>query len=164
MKLSHDSLYLLRMWKIEHPCYPCNLWSLFISKLSFKEGELKMKKFNLNSMIALIAIATVATLGCSEKKTESTDKKAPETKKEVDEPKQTADDHSGWWCNPHGIPEEVCSMCSSKYAEECKAKGDWCEEHDRAKSQCFKCDPALAEKFTKLYVAKYGKQPPKPTD
>jgi hypothetical protein len=51
-------------------------------------------------------------------------------------------------------------MCSSKVAGECKAKGDWCEEHNRAESQCFICDPSLAEKYVRLYEAKYGKTPP----
>ena len=124
---------------------------------------MKMQKFNFGAVV-LLAVVAATTVGCGEKKTQPTGNKTPETKKDADEPKQVVDDHSGWWCNPHGIPEEVCSMCSAKAAEEFKAKGDWCEEHDRAKSQCFKCDPALAEKFAKLYVAKYGKQPPKPTD
>jgi hypothetical protein len=77
---------------------------------------------------------------------------------------QTAGDHSGWWCKEHGIPEEECSMCSARAAAEFKAKGDWCDEHNRAKSQCFKCDPAKAEKYAKLYEAKYGKQPPAYTE
>jgi len=72
----------------------------------------------------------------------------------------TADNHSGWWCAEHGIPEEQCSMCSSKAAADCKAKGDWCEEHNRAESQCFICDPSRAESFAKLYEAKYGEKPP----
>jgi hypothetical protein len=74
------------------------------------------------------------------------------------------DDHSGWWCDEHGIPEEECSMCSSKVAKEFKAKGDWCEKHDRAKSQCFICDPSLKEKFAAKYRAKYGKEPPPTKD
>ncbi len=74
------------------------------------------------------------------------------------------DDHSGWWCNEHGIPEEECSMCSATAVKEFKAKGDWCEEHNRAESQCFKCDPSRAEKYAKLYEAKYGKKPPTITD
>ena len=69
--------------------------------------------------------------------------------------------HGGWWCGEHGIPEEVCSMCSRKAAAEFKATGDWCEEHNRAESQCFICDPTRAEKFAKLYEAKFGKKPPK---
>ena len=70
------------------------------------------------------------------------------------------DDHSGWWCKAHGIPEDQCSMCSAKAAKEFKADGDWCEEHNRAESQCFKCDASRADKFANLYEAKYGKQPP----
>jgi hypothetical protein len=69
-------------------------------------------------------------------------------------------DHSGWWCGEHGVPEAECSMCNSKVAAAFKAKGDWCDEHDRAKSQCFKCDPKLQEKFAAMYRAKEGKEPP----
>lgn len=69
--------------------------------------------------------------------------------------------HDEWWCAEHGIPEEICSMCSEKVAKEFKAKGDWCEKHDRAKSQCFICDPSLKEKYAAMYRAKYdGKEPP----
>ncbi len=53
-------------------------------------------------------------------------------------------------------------MCGA--AEKYKAKGDWCAEHNRAESQCFKCDPSRAEKFAKLYEAKFGKKPPKHGD
>ena len=70
----------------------------------------------------------------------------------------------GYWCVEHGIPEEACSMCSSKAADDFKAKGDWCEEHSRAESQCFKCDPSRAEKYAKLYEAKFGHAPPQPTE
>jgi hypothetical protein len=74
------------------------------------------------------------------------------------------EDHGGWWCAEHGLPEEDCSMCSSEAAARFKEQDDWCEEHNRAKSQCFKCDPALAEKFAKLYEAKYGEEPPPITE
>jgi len=73
-------------------------------------------------------------------------------------------DHGGWWCGEHGVPEEVCSMCSAKAAAKFKEEGDWCDEHNRAESQCFKCDPTRAEKFAKLYEAKIGGQPPKPSE
>jgi hypothetical protein len=69
-------------------------------------------------------------------------------------------DHSDWWCAEHGVPEEMCSMCSPKVAAECKKKGDWCEKHDRADSQCFICHPEKKEKFVAMYRAKYGKEPP----
>jgi hypothetical protein len=55
-------------------------------------------------------------------------------------------------------------MCSAKVAADFKKKGDWCEEHDRAKSQCFICNPKLKDKYAALYRAKYGKEPPEPTD
>ncbi len=74
--------------------------------------------------------------------------------------KKKGHDHSGWWCDEHGIPEEVCSMCSAKVAADFQKKGEWCAEHDRAKSQCFLCDPTLKEKFAAQYRAKYGKEPP----
>lgn len=68
--------------------------------------------------------------------------------------------HSGWWCNEHGVPEEQCGQCSSKLAAEFQKKGDWCKEHDRPDSQCFVCHPELEGKFAALYEAKYGKKPP----
>lgn len=71
-------------------------------------------------------------------------------------------DHSGWWCDEHGVPEEICSQCNSKVAAELQKKGDWCKEHDRADSQCFVCHPELEAKFAAQYEAKYGKKPPKP--
>ena len=73
-------------------------------------------------------------------------------------------DHSGWWCPEHGVPEEECSVCSTKVAAEFKKKGDWCKEHDRAESQCFLCSPARFEKFAARYEAKFGKKPPTPKD
>jgi len=72
------------------------------------------------------------------------------------------DDHSGWWCNEHGVPEEICALCDSKLAAEFQKKGDWCKEHDRPDSQCFKCHPELQAKFAAQYEAKFGKQPPTP--
>lgn len=74
------------------------------------------------------------------------------------------DDHSGWWCSEHGIPEEECSMCSDKVGKEAKAKGDWCEKHERAMSQCFICKPDRREFYAAKYRAKYGKEPPKADD
>lgn len=68
--------------------------------------------------------------------------------------------HDGWWCNEHGVPEEVCAQCSTKLAAEFKAQGDWCDEHDVPESQCFVCHPEEEQKFAAQYEAKYGKQPP----
>ena len=104
----------------------------------------------------MLALTLLVFAGCATEETSSPEKKA--AKEEA--PTKPDTTHSGWWCVEHAIPEAECSMCSAAYAKECKEKGDWCEEHDRAKSQCFKCDPSLAEKYAKLYQAKYGKQPP----
>lgn len=87
------------------------------------------------------------------------------TTKNVKDPDKTdAKKHDGWWCDEHGVPEQECSMCSSKVAKECKAKGDWCDKHDRAKSQCFICEPSLLDQFAARYEAKTGKKPPRPED
>lgn len=70
--------------------------------------------------------------------------------------------HDSWWCNEHGVPEEVCALCNVKLAADFKAKGDWCKEHDRPDSQCFVCHPEREAEFAAQYEAKYGKKPPKP--
>src|ERR1043166_4075832 len=72
--------------------------------------------------------------------------------------------HDGWWCQEHGVPEEVCSLCSKKAADKFKAEGDWCKIHNRAQSQCFKCDPSKYEAFEEQYVAKEGKKPERPPE
>ncbi len=72
--------------------------------------------------------------------------------------------HDGWWCNEHGVPEEVCAQCSVKLAADFKAKGDWCKEHDCPDSQCFACHPEKETEFAAQYEAKYGKKPPKSHD
>ena len=70
--------------------------------------------------------------------------------------------HEGWWCNEHGVPEEVCAQCNIKLVAEFKAKGDWCGAHNRPESQCFICHPEKEAEFAALYEAKYGEKPPKP--
>jgi len=70
--------------------------------------------------------------------------------------------HDGWWCDEHGVPEEVCALCNVKLVADFKAKGDWCKEHDRPDSQCFVCHPEKEAEFAAQYEAKYGKKPPKP--
>jgi hypothetical protein len=72
--------------------------------------------------------------------------------------------HDGWWCDEHGVPEEVCTRCSPKLVADFKAKGDWCEQHDRPESQCFICHPEQEAEFVALYEAKYGTKPPSPTE
>ena len=70
--------------------------------------------------------------------------------------------HDGWWCDEHGVPEEVCGLCDTKLAADFQKKGDWCADHDRPDSQCFQCHPEFEKQFAAQYEAMYGKQPPKP--
>ena len=100
---------------------------------------------------------SLALVGCSSK--------TPEAPKAVaDNPEPKAGDHSGFWCNEHGVPEAICARCNSKLVADFKAKGDWCKEHNRPDSQCFICHPELEAKFAAQYEAKYGKKPPKPEE
>jgi hypothetical protein len=122
------------------------------------------RPWNGGLVAACIAAAGLAVGGCGQ-----TENKGNQAKGKPSQPaeKQVAakdkHDHSGWWCDEHGVPEEVCGQCNAKLAAEFKKKGDWCKEHDRPKSQCFLCDPSLKEKFATQYRAKYGKEPP-PTE
>lgn len=115
---------------------------------------------------SMLALATIFAVGCGQSTTQPPAEKHADALDGHDHEEHTAStgkgghDHSGWWCDEHGIPEEVCSMCSAKVAADFQKKGDWCADHDRAKSQCFKCDPALKEKFAAQYRAKYGEEPP----
>jgi hypothetical protein len=63
----------------------------------------------------------------------------------------------GWWCDEHGVPEEVCTRCNPKLVADFKAKGDWCKAHECPDSQCFTCHPEKEAEFAALYEAKYGK-------
>ena len=117
-------------------------------------------------LLALFSMFVLIAGGCSQ-----ADNKGGQAKKGAmtkDKSTQVADakkgDHSGWWCDEHGVPEEVCAQCNPKVAAEFKKKGDWCKEHDRPDSQCFLCHPELKEKFAAQYRAKYGKEPPEPTE
>jgi hypothetical protein len=70
--------------------------------------------------------------------------------------------HEGWWCDEHGVPEELCGQCDAKLAASFQRKGDWCKQHDRPDSQCFLCHPEYEARFAAQYAAKFGKKPPKP--
>ena len=120
-----------------------------------------MKKFW--TCAALVA-GLLVVAGCGQKPAENAggDKKGKEVAKGGDKKVDPSDEDGGEWCNPHGIAEEECSMCSAKAAKEFKAKGDWCDKHERAKSQCYICDPSLLEKAKLTYKAKYGKEMPAP--
>lgn len=136
-----------------------------------------MKKFLMRGgpMLALFTALTVFAAGCGQ--TTSTSGEAKGTGKDrsvaKNDGKPVGDktdlgkaeekgDHSGWWCDEHGLPEHVCDLCSKKFREVEKTKGNWCE-HNRVKSSCFKCNPGLKEKYAAEYKAKFGKEPP-PTE
>src|SRR5947209_6283348 len=107
----------------------------------------------------LLAPAVVALVGCG-KGAPAPDAAATKADRKGAVTAAAKVDHGAWWCAPHGIPEDECSMCSAKVAKACKEKGDWCDKHDRAKSQCFVCDPTLKERYAAKYRARYGKEPP----
>lgn len=109
-------------------------------------------------LLSLFAVAVLIT-GCG-KSDPAQNKDTGGANKNTQVAVNKGHDHSGWWCDEHGIPEGECSMCSGKVAKAFKDMGDWCEKHDRAKSQCFICDPSLKEKYAAKYRAKYGKEPP----
>jgi hypothetical protein len=73
-------------------------------------------------------------------------------------------DHSGWWCVEHGVPEEECALCDPSLVATFREKGDWCDKHNRPDSQCFTCHPENFTAFAARYEAKYGHQPPQPTE
>lgn len=35
------------------------------------------------------------------------------------------DDHSGWWCPEHGIPEQICAQCDTSLVADFKKNWDW---------------------------------------
>ena len=108
-------------------------------------------------LMLLLAVGIAAGCGAA-----ATDNAAPANTTTPTSSEASDDSCGGWWCVGHGIPEDECSMCSSKVAAKFKEDGDWCDEHDRAESQCFICNPQLEAKFAARYEAKTGKKPPNP--
>jgi hypothetical protein len=116
--------------------------------------------------LALAAAVGLMVAGCGPTDTTGGEKGKGGQARSDHDASQVADKdkgHGGWWCDEHGVPEEVCGQCNAKLAAEFKKKGDWCKEHDRPDSQCFLCHPELKEKFAGQYRAKYGNEPP-PTE
>src|SRR5688572_23281019 len=94
-------------------------------------------------MMAIALVSTFSSIGCNQpaKKevAQNAGEKKSDGKKDITR-EQTK--HEGWWCQEHGVPEDICSLCSDEAAAKFKKEGDWCKIHDRAQSQCFKCDPS----------------------
>ncbi len=121
-----------------------------------------MRTIRSISMLWLVVLTALA--GCSQEKppVAESGRKTGNAGAKPEAVVAKGDDHSGWWCSEHGIPEGICAQCSTKLAADYQKKGDWCKEHDRPESQCFICHPELEQKFAAQYEAKFGKKPPKP--
>lgn len=126
-----------------------------------------MKSSSWRSVAPLSFVAAFAVVlgGCgqSENKGGQAKDSGPAPKSiQVAQNNKKPHDHSGWWCDEHGVPEAECSQClpDAEVKKRFKDKGDWCDKHERAMSQCFLCNPKAKEKYAALYRAKYGKEPP----
>jgi hypothetical protein len=115
--------------------------------------------------LVFVSLAFLSFAGCEAKPEAVVDPK-PGTSDLADKGEAAAkiDDHSGWWCSEHGVPEEVCALCDTSLIADFKSKGDWCEDHNRPDSQCFTCNPERLAVYAARYEAKFGGQPPKPTE
>lgn len=117
------------------------------------------------------AILTVSLCGCGEKPDAIVSEQPADDHAGHDhdehaeaEGQHASHDHGGWWCTEHGVPEGECALCDTSLIADFKAKDDWCDEHSRPDSQCFTCNPENLDKFAARYEAKFGEQPPKPTE
>ncbi|MFL5245298.1 MAG: RND transporter [Gemmataceae bacterium] len=112
-----------------------------------------------SSLFVAISALVAGIIGCG-----SADSKTGQVKENgkqrAGQVKASAGDHSGWWCDEHGVPEAECSACDAKVAADFKKKGDWCDKHDRALSQCFVCTSKAKDRYAAIYRAKEGKEPP----
>ena len=112
----------------------------------------------LLTTFGLLSLSMIVLSGCGKSETATTGSEASPAVSTVDH------SHGGWWCPEHGVPEEECARCDKSLVAKFKAAGDWCEEHGRPESQCFICSPKRFDKFAARYAAKFGEQPPKPTE
>ena len=113
------------------------------------------------AIFAVVAVSGLALGGCGQTASDTTN---PAETSEARPVAAASDDHSGWWCPEHGVPEEECAQCDPTLVAKFKDAGDWCEEHNRPESHCYLCSPARFDKFAARYEAKFGAKPPKPTE
>ena len=102
-------------------------------------------------------VLLVGSYGCNKAPEKSATPAAP-----VNQVAGEGHSDDGWWCDEHGVPEDMCTRCDATLVAKFKADGDWCKQHDRPDSQCFICHPEREGEFAVQYEAKYGKKPPKP--
>ncbi len=119
--------------------------------------------------VAKIGLMTLCLAGCGEPLDDTTSPSSEESHGDHDHGdddhgSESDHDHSGWWRPEHGVPEGECTRCDSSLIADFKEKEDWCDDHERPDSQCFHCHPELETKFAARYKAKFGEQPPKPSD
>src|SRR5262249_4520274 len=136
--------------------------------------EMTMSKWSGALALCFAAALMFGTTGCRQKeegkkegeKIAKKDPKKDHKDHKDDDHKDGKEGHSGWWCEEHGVPEALCSLCMTEEAARKKVKdpGDWCKIHARAQSQCFKCEPKLYAKYEAMYEAKFGKKPPRPPE
>lgn len=125
-----------------------------------------MSRFFGGMLAFAVAAFTFSSVGCNKANDGAKGKGDPKVaeKKADDKKEAKGGKHEGWWCEEHGVPEHMCSLCSDEVATKLKKDGDWCKIHDRAQSQCFICDASKYAKFEAMYEAKYGKKPPRPPE
>ena len=131
-----------------------------------------MNKLNLMAITIAAFLTGTALTGCDGAETPSAQETTPRDdhaghdhgENEHGEESLVTNEHGGWWCVEHGVPEGECALCDTTLVADFKAKGDWCKEHNRPESQCFLCDASRFDSFAARYEAKYGEQPPKPTE
>lgn len=109
-------------------------------------------------------LVSMLAAGCSKSTGGPGANAPPATETASTESAASGHSHDGWWCDEHGVPEEVCALCNSKLVAGFKEKGDWCDEHDRPESQCFICHPEKEAEFAAEYEARFGAKPPKPQE
>ncbi len=122
-----------------------------------------MRRTSLRAWSVVLLIPLATTVGCLKGTPDPDSAAKPSADDSAVVQTSGEDDHSGWWCAPHGVPEDECGSCNAKLAAEFQRNGDWCKEHDRPDSQCFVCHPELEATFAARYEAKYGEPPPEPT-
>lgn len=105
------------------------------------------------ALCAVFAVMVFAVVGCGE---------SSGTGKPLMAKREKAHEHGEWWCDEHGVPEDVCAQCHAKLVAGFKEKKDWCDKHNRPDSQCFICHPEKKAEWAKMYEDKYGKKPPEP--
>jgi hypothetical protein len=116
----------------------------------------------MNPIRTLFGCLSISLLlaGCGPQPTEPVKKDKAKDDKPKDADKKH--DHTGWWCEEHGVVEAECSVCQKDVFKKLK-KDEICPNHpDRAKAQCFICNPELWEKSKAVYKAKTGEEAPVP--